>query len=190
MVRHKINYRCSSHLIQFLFLFLLIGRRFNYRRRKVKEWALKSRARFSSEMIVFSFLSRREKFLFLLLRLLLFFFNVASTVISDDSAIRYVCGSLCFWGILLLFVCHFERSGLCLRWFRISVFGFLWYGIRAVCGLLLMDGYCNECRWVVQFFWFCVYVSVWPVLRRVIIIPSFLLLKLWCLLVKVLDTFV
>ena len=68
------------------------------------------------------------------LLLLLLFFNVASTAsISDDGAIKYVCSSLCFCDILLLFVCHFEQSGLCLRWFRISVFEFLWCGIRAVC---------------------------------------------------------
>ena len=44
---------------------------------------------------------------------------------------------------------------------------FLFALIRAVCGLLLIDGYCNECRWVVYFFKFCVRVLV---LRCVIII--------------------
>ena len=53
------------------------------------------------------------------------FLNYISFSFSSIFAIRYVCSSLCFWYILILFVCHFERSG----WFSISVFEFLWYGI-------------------------------------------------------------
>ena len=71
-----------------------------------------------------------------LLLLLLFFFNVASTARSlATTAPLHMCVVVYVFEIFCILI---FRSRVYV-WFRISVFGFLWRGIRAVCGLLLLQ---------------------------------------------------
>ena len=57
--------------------------------------------------------------------------RLATTVPFDMCVVVYV---------LILFVYHFQRFMLAFDSVFLSL-GFWWCGIRAVCGLLLMDGY-------------------------------------------------
>ena len=114
--------------------------------------------------------------LLLLLLILLFLFNVASTARSlATTAPLDMCVVVYVFEIFQysLYVIPRSQIYVCVD----SVFLSLGF-----CGVAFVQYvsycYCNECRWVVQFFWFCVRVSlVWQVPRCVIIIPSFLLLK-------------
>ena len=83
--------------------------------------------------------------------LLLFFFNVASTARSLATTMPLdMCVVVYVFEIFQysLYVILKSQAHVCVDSVFL-VFGFLRCGIRAVCELLLMDGYCNECRWVV-----------------------------------------